>query len=333
MKQTDTLRLLLAGLLAFFSEIVLWYGASTRSALEWLPLLIGYVALAAILLDFAARYRVRDIFGVMLLAGIYGLVYGLILNPEMALFDVPRTWITRVMGGHTLMGLLALAFWFGLTTGFRREDATGKKSARAPQIIVLIAVMVLGAAWGAWARWSGDAAGIYHLAPDFSLEVPLLGLGFLTVIGVIWRFSMRSTADTLNFRLNPLGLAASFATLLAIGAYHGISEHIDSLSLTVLGSFIAFCWSILWFSVRKKGIVLVEGTGKSTGLPLYWLIIAVVFLLIGGIFYNLPRGENTADPISWINIIFLAFGLVWLPTIALLIGGRAVGRRARALRL
>jgi hypothetical protein len=96
--------------------------------------------------------------------------------------------------------------------------------------------------------------------------------------------------------------------------------------------FLVFCWSILWFSVRKKSISLVERIGAG-GSALYWIGVAVVFIIIGGVSYNLPRGADTSDPISWLNVIFLGFGLVWLPTAALVIGGRAIGRQARALRL
>ncbi len=74
------LRLLLAALLAFGSEIGVWTMPTTRSPLDWALLVIGYVALSALLLEIAARYRLRDIFGLMMLAGLYGMLNGLILT-------------------------------------------------------------------------------------------------------------------------------------------------------------------------------------------------------------------------------------------------------------
>src|SRR5258708_776960 len=95
--------ILLALLLMFGSEILVWTNPAGRPILEWLLLIPGYVALSAVLLDFTVRYRIRDLFGVLLLAGIYSLSSALILNPASTLTDLPRTLVTRVMGAHGLI--------------------------------------------------------------------------------------------------------------------------------------------------------------------------------------------------------------------------------------
>ncbi|MBZ0287452.1 MAG: hypothetical protein K8I30_07545, partial [Anaerolineae bacterium] len=130
------IRLALAAALLFGSEILLWNDPPLRSALDWLVLAVGYLAISAALLDLGVRCRVRELFGLIVLAGIYALLNGLLLNPQTALFDVPRTLITRVLGAHTLVGLLMLLLSL---SRFTRRYA--------------LAAAVVGLAWGVWVRW------------------------------------------------------------------------------------------------------------------------------------------------------------------------------------
>ncbi len=65
--------ILLALLLMFGSEILVWTNPPGRPLLQWLLLIPGYLALSAVLLDFTVRYRVRDVFGALLLTGVYSL--------------------------------------------------------------------------------------------------------------------------------------------------------------------------------------------------------------------------------------------------------------------
>src|ERR1051326_7426851 len=87
-RSTWAYRFLLAALLFFCSEILLWTNPPTRNLLDWGLLIIGYIALSGLLLEIAVRYRLRDVYGLITLAGIYGMTNGLILNPASALIDV-----------------------------------------------------------------------------------------------------------------------------------------------------------------------------------------------------------------------------------------------------
>ena len=59
--QTLFVRLLLAVLLAFGSEVLLWTNPTGRSVLEWLVLLPGYFVLSTALLDLMLRYTRRTL--------------------------------------------------------------------------------------------------------------------------------------------------------------------------------------------------------------------------------------------------------------------------------
>ena len=132
-------RALLAVWLLFASEILLWANPPGRTLTEWAILIVGYLALAALLLDLLVRFRVRDVFGLLALAGVCGLLVSLLLNPATALADVPRTWATRVLGANSLLGLAGLAGFLQLTAGASRR--------------LLLAGGVVGLLWGLWVRW------------------------------------------------------------------------------------------------------------------------------------------------------------------------------------
>ncbi len=337
MNRPLTVTLLLAALLAFCSEIVLWIDPPARSLVEWVLLVVGYVALAGLLIDIMARYRIGTFFGLIAVAGLYGLINSLILNPQMALIEMPRTLVTRVLGAHTLMGLLALAIFFGLLIGF---------SGRTRRLIMLIAVAALGFAWGGWSRWSGGAGGaVYEVTPELSLTPTAIALVFLCLIAAAWLFVRRAMADgsipaprvvdkAARYRLNRVGIVLMLAAFLLNLGYHLPRGDIDGISAVIIGILIAVVWVILWYQKRKKGAAVLESLDSvQREPPLYWLIAAVIFLLSGVLGHHLPRAAQTGDVIAWLSALFTAFGIVWLPALTLVIGARAWSRQARAMKL
>ncbi len=135
------LRGFVAALFLLVSEIVLWNRPGDRSPLEWLLLVLAYLALAALIVDLALRYRVHDLFSLLALAGVYSLTNSLLVNPQTALVDVPRTWVTRVLGAHSLLGLGVLLLLI------------------RPQRLLPVAGLV-GLLWGLWLRWLPSVSNI-----------------------------------------------------------------------------------------------------------------------------------------------------------------------------
>lgn len=302
---------LLAVLLAFGSEIALWTNSAGRSPLDWLILAVGYLALSAVLLDLAVRYRIRDLFGLMALAGIYGLTAGLLLNPQTALIDVPRTLITRVMGAHTLLGLAMLTLF--LKMGHLRR--TG-----------LIAVAIAGLAWGVWVRWLPTL--IDSFAPETSLVTMLLyGASGLILVIVLFMIN-RSEFSPKNVQLAPLEWPIPAVVLGAILIIRLDAGSIDSLSLVIVVVLIAFCVMLIWFQKREKGLILLDQR-TSERVP----VVAVsLFLGAGVVGYSLPFNAD-GEQLALIVGLFTAFGLVWLPTVSLVMGVRAYRKLTRQGRL
>lgn len=306
---------LLAGWLLFASEILLWTDPTGRPPLDWVWLVVGYMALAALLLDFAARYRARDVFGLLALAGIYGLLSSLALNPQTALADVPRTWATRVLGAHTLAGAGALACFLWVAAARWRwfwAVAGG-----------------IGLVWGVWVRWLPALAEITTQAapPEQMLlaaVVPLLGLGVLLRLSVGW------PAHLHDLQLGPVGRLVVAGVLLALLIRHW--AQVDLISLGVLLALAVYCWLMVWFQKREQGTTLLDSAVPVKESPLGALLVpAGLFLLAGAAGYHLPF-ENSGILAPLVGL-FAAFGLVWLPTVSLVLGVRAYQRLGRQRRL
>ncbi|MCL4250818.1 MAG: hypothetical protein KJ065_21885 [Anaerolineae bacterium] len=314
------IRLLLAALLAFGSEILLWNVPYARAALGWARTALGYVLVAALLLDLAARYRPRDIFGALLLAGVYATVNALAISPQTTLYELPRTLATRVLGPHALVGLgmMALLLWLA---------GRGRSSWLA------LATLPVGIAAGAWARWSPvvlSAADETALAQIYSAAaVAAVIIAFLA-----WALARRQTESaTPEFRLHPLEWIVVAGGLLALVASNYADGDMNTLALAVTAGLLALCWAALWATARMKGAAYVD---LLAVFEPRWRWLGIGLLILAGaaaLGWSLPRGEGIADPVAVIGGVMTAFGIVWLPTVALVLGARALQRQTRALRL
>jgi hypothetical protein len=322
---------LLASLLLFGSEIVLWTMPTTRSLFDWVLLIIGYLALSLILLELAAFYRARNIFDLITLAGIYGLLNALLLNPASALVDVPRTLVTRAMGAHSLIGLAMLAFFLWVS---------GRR--RAP-LAVFAGAALVGIAWGTWAHWSPLEFATGGETPLSTLLIAALVPLAAGGIALILNPPGRRAKAQMNAPLSPpegairrmtrldwaLVLAAGL-TLLIVRLAEGA---LDAFSLVTIPLLIVYCVAVLYFQRRKKGAMLLDGLeGRESSPALY--TAGIIAVMLGGLLgYSLPRGAGASDPLAVIAVVFTGYGLVWLPAVSLVLGARAFARQARALRL
>jgi len=312
-------RLLLAALLLFGSEILLWNVPTERYILEWIPLILGYVVLAGLILELAVRFRVRNIFGLLALAGIYGMLNGLLLNPETTLTDFPRTLITRVAGAHTLVGLLML--WLFLRVVTPRQPQWRES---------LVVGALVGFCWGTWARWSPTL--LRPESSDTALSTLLL-IMLDTVLAILILMFLRRNDPHSDLRLRPIEWVG---TLLILGGFlliRGLNEQIDSVSLVILAALIALCLTLLWFLKRDKGATLLDGIGTVKPPYVTLAVTLAAFVVAGILSYGLPRGEGEQDPVFIVTALFTAFGLTWLPGVCLALGAQGVGRLVRAGKL
>jgi hypothetical protein len=325
--------LLLALLLMFGSEILVWTNPVGRPIWEWLLLIPGYLVLSAVLLDFIVRYRIRDIFGALLLTGIYSLSAALILNPSSTLNDLPRTLVTRVMGGHALIAAEMIGLFLVLTGGGQSRRN------------LLIGCVIVGMAWGIWVKnWPLDEGfGAVSLPVMMSFGAGGIVLIAAYVYGVLPRTSTPTTAIINSEPNDPLSVlllnrrgwlivAAVLGVLLAVRLLQGQLSNIGLLLCPVL---LVLCWGILWFRGRKRGDTLMDGRVPIRPLGLSNFLVAVVLFLGVAIFaYNLPDVKlGTLTPFTLIGLGFTAYGLAWLPTVSLVLGVQGYLRQLATRRM
>jgi hypothetical protein len=313
------LRLLLALMLLFGSEILLWTDPFRRLLTEWIVLIVGYVALASLLLDFAARFRVRNIFGLLALAGIYGLLGSLLLNPDTTLTDVPRTLFTRVLGGHTFAGLLMLALFLRLQTPGQMSLLRGAAAGG-----------LVGLGWGTWARWSPTL-----LRPD-ATDTPLssmVALAAAAFVLMLVLLLLRRDDLSADVRLQPLEWIGVAVVLIGMLVIRGLTNQIDTFAFVLIAMLGLFCLVLLWFLRRRKGHTLLDGIGAVNAPLATFAALIVSFAALALVGYGLRRGEGAQDPVFLITVLMTAFGIAWLPGVSLALGAQAVARQVRAGKL
>jgi hypothetical protein len=309
---------MLAALLMFGSEILVWVNPPGRTLVDWLILVPGYIALAAILLDLTARYRVRDLFGALVLTGIYSLLAALVLNPQYAFLEMPRTFITRVMGAHALLA----AEMFGLFLAL-----TGRSSRRVRRLL-LAGCLIVGLAWGFWVRWWPVDEGYGQVSLLTMLAYGAIGLG---IIGGLLAYVPSRTAGLSpdHLRLSRLSWGALFLLLVGLFVLRLLHGGIDVGGLILTAILLTICWAILWFRERAKGESLLDNHIPIQRLPIRTILPALgVFTIAAILAYNLPLIQvGVVNQLSLIGVGFTGYGLAWLPTVSLVLGVRAYGRQ------
>jgi hypothetical protein len=311
-------RLLLAALLTFGSEVLAWTTPTSHTPLDWALRVVGYIALAALLLDFTMRYRVRDLFGGLALAGIYTLLYALLLNPTYAFADIGRTLVTRVMGAHGLLAAEMLGLFLALTGGNRPRTRK----------LLLVGAVIVGLAWGTWVR---------YWPPDEGLEqVPLAtmlayGIGGLALVVAVLFWGARRTASLTpdDLKLSRTGLGILSLVLLALFALRWLQGVLDAGAVIVVALILVICWAILWFRERKTGRSLLDGHIPINLPPLSTILPTLIIFFAATIFaYNLAMIQvGQVNQLTFIGIGFTAYGLAWLPTVSLVLGAQAYLRQ------
>lgn len=299
------MRALLAACLLLGAEAALWT-FSARTPADWPPLALGYLALAAFALDLALRWRARDLFGLLLLAGLLAAAQSAALFPQRALADLPLTLVTRTLGAYTLAAALALALCLALLG--------------APRGRRWLLAAAAGLTWGAWTY------GVPALTPDVapaSLSLLLLvGAAALGLVGaarwLLARAGSQLTAADLRLGLGGGALAAAaLAWNLARASDSGALDTQGALICAVLA---AYCLLLLWFQRRGGAPTPLEAALPPQ--PAAWRRLggAAALFLAGGAAGFLLSAALAFDLAGLLALAFTAYGLVWLPTVSLVLG-------------
>ncbi len=323
------LRFFLAVLLLFGSEILLWRDPPGRNILEWMFLLVGYAALATLILDIIARYRVRGVYDLMMVAAVYGLLNGLLLNPETVFEDFPRTLMTRAIGGHTLLGMEMLGFFLALITGHLVQ--------RFRHVLLGYALWV-GFYWGVWVRWSPSLT--TWLTDEVPLSTMLVVVGGVLLAALVLLYLLTQQANNFvppDLLLSPAGWGILLVVLIGLFMVQVIREVYNEVVVGILAVLVivALSMTILWFRRANKGRTVLDDSIPPRALHPAWIgATMVVFGLACVIAYQLPLVTIAGyNQLSVMELGFAAVGFLWLPLVAGVLGGQAFDRQMRKLNL
>lgn len=312
-------RLSFAALLLVFSELVVWQAPGDYDALEWLGLLVLYAALGAAALDLLARVPVRDLFGLLIVGGIYGLVNATLIS-HIVSNDLPLSLIVRPLGAQPLAFVGAFAAYRILASG------------RATGPLDFLIALAVGVAWGVWVRWFPEVSD--EPLPRVPVETVLAVTGVNLVLAGVLRGLVQPGAPyrAIDWTLTPyewVGVGGVLFVALVIGLDRGVIEGADAAISVVL---IAFMGSMLYLArglSRTKTGLLDPITPPRRPNLVAWLVVVIPFVLGGWIGHTLPGSGDGALQSDILMGSLTAFGIVWLPLVSVAIGVRAFVQLAR----
>ncbi len=325
MSHTFSLRLVYGALLFLGLELIPWAMPAARPVWAWPLLLIGYAALAAILLDLAARFRLREGYGVLALAGLAALAAALLFNPGYALANPPLTWFSRALGALGLGGLLALLALL------RLARPVGGRGA----LLAMLLAAPLGVLWGFWARWSPLALDAGAL-PTGREPLTLALAAHAALIGLALALAARTrSGDAVDLHLPTPARALLLLAGLGLLVARVLTESVDPVSALALPVLGLVCLGVLYYQRREKGPTLLDGLPGLPPKRWFVVVVPVVGVATAAAIYgsHLPRGTGDSDALLILSTALTAFGFIWLPGVALAIAARAFVRLARADRL
>ncbi|MCU0498826.1 MAG: hypothetical protein MUF87_15855 [Anaerolineae bacterium] len=305
---------LFAALLAFGSEILLGKALQAGVSLELALKLIGYLAISAFLIDTMIRYRVRDLLGLMTIAGVYGLLSALLINPAATLFDIPRTLVTRVTGAHALLGLEMLFVFLALTGGHLRHL----------RWILMLGAAIVGIAWGVWGRWE------IQLSFELFLAIGGISISVLVLLtALLYRRGYNLTPQILLLtRIEWIVIGGIAFGLLILRLAQGV---LSTSALFLVLVLLGICAAILWFRRETKLTPILYYHLPIVPMRWLWIILAIGMLFwTGSLAYQLPLLGEIFNQYLFVVYGFTLYGLAWLPTVSLILGARAYVRQIQA---
>jgi len=287
-------RLSFAAVLLVVSEWGVWQTPTRFGVLDWLGVGVVYVALAAMMLDLIARLRLRDLPGLMLIAGVYGLLNATLIS-HITARDLPASLLVRPLGAQPLAFLAALAVFQILASG------------RATGPLEFVVAAGAGLVWGIWVRWFPVVSTAPIPAVAAGEAVAALGIGLLAcaALRALLPPSTMRRPDDWQLTLPEWGLTgAILVAALAVGLSRDVIGRIDVAIVVALGSFL------LAVLPRRPN-------------PAAWFIVLLPLLGAGWIGYHLP---GSGDSSTQSDILFGAltlFGVLWPPVVSALVGMQA----------
>lgn len=313
-------RVLLGALFMFGGELLLWNDPLGRAWWDWPILAVGYGVVAAVILDLAARWRARDIFSLMTLAGFYALLNAMLLNPAQAFVDLPLSLVSRVTGAHALLGFEMLVTFLALTGGHLRHL----------RIALLGGALVVGLAWGTWARWSGMFAAVTYGEVPLGILFSAGAIGLVIVLALtVWLYRQKTALRPSDMLLTRLEWAVLALILALIGLLRIAQGALNETGLLASLIVLVLVGLVLWSRRNTRLKIILDYHLPVFPLGWVWILLAIAILFwAAALAYGLPMvGDEFFNQYHIVAYGFLLYGVGWLPLVSIQLGLRAFIRQ------
>lgn len=315
------MRLFLATLLLFGSEIILWLNIQNYGVADWLIRVVGYLLLATLVLDIAIRYRIRDVYDAMVLLAGYALLHSIIISPEIGWQRIPDSLLTRIIGSEALT---AIILW-GVFLTFLRGNV------RKYHFLLIGGLFWLGFYWGTWMRWIPELRGTFEAVPLSEL-LTYAGIAFFAVI-LFYMLTIRfaKAYQASDYLLTPFEWAIAALIIIILFFYQAILATITTTALSIAALLLTLSWLILWFRREKDQISLMETHLPLKPLHPLWIAASILVFVGASIFaYLLPLVQLAQFNQLWLmELGVFAVGIFWLPLVATVLAMRGMDRAMR----
>lgn len=320
-------RLLLAFLWLWGSEVLFWNAPQSREPLEWVLLVVGYGIVATVVLDWLVRYRVRDIWGLLVALGVFGILNGILINPTTIFAEVPRTMLSHALGAHWFIGLELFGAWLFLQCW--RDDVGWRRLRWAFMVAI-----AMGFYWGVWVRWFAIFNPGRYIPPDFvtMLSVGVVGVLPVLALWLVWRWSMRrAPMEHHDYRL--VGRESAFIVILILGLLMVrliMGDYTDISGLVVGCALLGVFWTVLWLRDNTRKPSLLVHTMPTRPPPLA-LLMLLCLVMVGATWlgWHLPLLPLPFDLHQFwlLAFVFSGIGSSWMPLTAIVIGMQTFSRQ------
>jgi nicotinamide riboside transporter PnuC len=310
-----SLRLIFGAALMIFSEIIMWEDPTAHTIPEWIGRAVLYLALAALIVDLAIRLQVREIAGLAMLSGLYGLLSGILINHD-ALIGLPLGLIVHALGLQTGAALYALLFFVTVMKGHQ------------PTRLEIVIAVAIGVLWGIWLKW-------YPAQPSVGWEPTTIETATLYLIGgaVIVGGLLALTAPTFRVvRESDLALKLwewpiviiPLAIALVLGLLNTEIIPLGPLLIAVVVGAVMVV-ALLIQRVPNEPSIMAEML-FSLPNPFTFVILSVAVLLAGTFSATIIGDDPNSIIGSATYILIGAIGSLWLPVASAVIGVRVYRR-------
>jgi hypothetical protein len=307
-------RVWFGGLLMIGCEIIFWRSPLDRPLVDWLRLAIGYGVMGAIGLDVLARYRVRDLAGVMGTTLFLAPLIALVLTSENTLISLPMHLFSRVLGLHGIGVLWAVGVWVCLWDKSYLLRWIG------------VGCLLFGILTALWLRVADHFIN-WSLSPAYLIQAMLIYALVGGLIGAGGYLARQSVPKSDEMMLSPLEWSVILLMSLGLILWGDTPDR-----QAIGGTVILSAWGLLivWFEHDVKSLPLLDRLFAQSPPNMSRII---VLWLIGGIGLALGwfiplRLETGLSPINLMENGIVLFGFGWMPCLTLWVAVRALSRRS-----